>query len=762
MALAINLGFPRIGANRQLKKATEAYWAGRASAEELHSVARTIRRQNWDWQRAAGIDHIPTGDFSLYDHVLDAVWWLDAIPERFRHRAESIDLDRYFAMARGIGGVNSVQALEMTKWFDTNYHYLVPELTGQENFRRVRSDVFVEPYAEARAAGIAARPVILGPLSFLMLSKGPDPLFRTIGLLENILPAYEHLLRELAARGAEWIQIDEPILALEIDEPTRSAFRVSMERLSAAAPPIKIFLATYFDALGDNLVAALQAPINALHLDLVRAPGQLDAALATVPAHLTLSLGLVDGRNVWKTNLERALRMAEKAAARLSPERLMVGPSCSLLHCPLDLREETEIYSQVRDWLAFGLQKLDEIVVLKRALNHGRSAVKQELEENAASIQRRQTSAQVVNGAVRKQVAAIAASDYKRSSPYLVRRKQQDAALGLPVFPTTTIGSFPQTAELRAQRARLKKGEIDSTQYDAYIRHEIVNAVQQQEKIGLDVLVHGEAERNDMVEYFGEMLEGFVFTKQGWVQSYGSRCVKPPIIYGDVTRRRPMTVSWWQFAQSQTERPMKGMLTGPVTILQWSFVRDDQPRKDTCLQLALAIRAETADLENAGCRIIQIDEPALREGLPLHRQAAEEYLNWAVAAFRLASSGVHDSTQIHTHMCYAEFNEIVDSVANMDADVISIESARSHMESLLAFTAERYRNEIGPGVFDIHSPRVPSEEEMLMLARKALQVIPSQRLWINPDCGLKTRRWEEVVPALINMVGAAARLRQVG
>jgi len=759
MATAINLGFARIGKNRELKKAVEAYWAGNSPRENLLEAAREIRRENWACQHAAGLDQVPTGDFSLYDHVLDTAFMFDLIPDRFRELDLSGDLDLYFAMARGHVTGKTIPALEMTKWFDTNYHYLVPEFTGREKIRLARATQ-VESYREANALGYTGRPVILGPVSLLLLGKTKEPGLGSLDLLDRLLPAYEELLRDLASAGAEWIQIDEPVLALDLDENAQEALSKSMARLARVSSRLKILLVAYFGSLRENLDRALRLPIDALHLDLVRGPEQLERALENAPPSLILSLGLVDGRNIWKTDLARALEAAERAAEKLSTARVMLSPSCSLLHVPVDLSAEIRLPAEVQDWLAFGLQKLDEVVVLKRALNEGRGAVRAELDANAESWKKRRTSKLTMNQEVRKRMAAVGASDLKRHSPFPDRRLEQQAILQLPPLPTTTIGSFPQTGELRRQRARMRKGEIRAEEYDGYLRKEVAYAIGEQEKLGLDVLVHGEAERNDMVEYFGELIDGFAFTANGWVQSYGSRCVKPPVLYGDIARRGPMTVDWWKFAQSLTPRPMKGMLTGPVTILQWSFVRDDQPRRDTCWQLALAIREETLDLEAAGCRVIQIDEPALREGLPLRKADAAGYLQWAVDSFRLASAGVKNSTQIHTHMCYAEFNDIVDAIAAMDADVISVESTRSQMELLSAFVGNRYRNEIGPGVYDIHSPRVPSAEEMTALLEKALRAIPADRLWVNPDCGLKTRQWKEVSAALRNMVAAAYAVRE--
>ncbi|HEY4089379.1 MAG TPA: 5-methyltetrahydropteroyltriglutamate--homocysteine S-methyltransferase [Bryobacteraceae bacterium] len=755
MAKAINLGFPRIGGNRELKKALEAYWAGKLSAQELSAAAKEIRLSNWRMQSEAGIEQVPVGDFSFYDHVLDTAFTFDLIPERFRKLSSGSDLDLYFAMARGAAGT---QAMEMTKWFDTNYHYIVPEIAGGEQFRLTRPTI-VDSYSEAIQAGHPARPVLLSPVSFLLSGKTAGHSVDRFALLDGALEAYGELLRRLSHAGATWIQIDEPALALDLDAAARQAVVRTFERLSQAVPGLRILVATYFGPLLDNLDLALHLPVHSLHLDLVRGPEQLEPALRDAPRDLTLSLGLVDGRNIWKTDLASAFSLAEKAADRISCEQLFIAPSCSLLHVPVDLVSERYLSPEIRNWLAFGRQKLDEVVLLARGINEGRSAIAAELEANTAALAARRASKLVFDAAVRARMAAIEEKSLWRQSPHAERARQQQAVLELPPLPTTTIGSFPQTAELRRERLRMRKGEIPPVEYENFVRNEITQTIRSQEELQLDVLVHGEAERNDMVEYFGELLDGFVFTENGWVQSYGSRCVKPPIIYGDIVRPRPMTVWWWNFSRTQTSRPVKGMLTGPVTILQWSFVRDDQPRRDTCRQLGLVIRAESLDLEAAGCRIIQIDEPALREGLPLRAADAAEYLKWAVDCFRLASAAVKDSTQIHTHMCYADFNDIVDAVQAMDADVISLESARSRMETLDAFVRDRYSNDIGPGVYDIHSPRVPSKEEMVELLEKALQVVPAERLWVNPDCGLKTRRWEEVLPALKNMVAAAQEVR---
>lgn len=758
MARPINLGFSRIGSNRELKRVVEKYWAGNASLADLVQTAKQIREMNWKMQAEAGIAQLPVGDFSFYDHMLDAAFTFDLIPERFRHLNVSSDLDLYFAMARGTTGAQAAQPLEMTKWFDTNYHYLVPELTGEEQFSLTRNSL-PEAFLEGKALGYDVRPVIVGPISFLYLTKykaGPNS---GLHLLDQAIEGYASLLKQLSAAGADWVQLDEPVLGLDLDDSVRQAFARSYEALANAAPGLKKLVATYFAPLRENLALVERLPISGLHLDLVRGPEQLDEAVRNRPNHLSLSLGLIDGRNIWKTDLARALETAERVMRTVPTGNILIAPSCSLLHVPVDLNGEDTIPSEVRRWLSFGRQKLEEVGLLARALNEGREAVCVQLEQNAADIEARRTSGLVFDKSVRERLAILTSGDLSRKSPHAVRAQQQHEALKLPILPTTTIGSFPQTEQLRRERLRFKKHEITPAEYDGFIRHEIEHAVGKQEEIGLDVLVHGEAERNDMVEFFGELLKGFVFTANGWVQSYGSRCVKPPILFGDVVRQTSMTVDWWRFAQSLTERPVKGMLTGPVTILQWSFVRNDQPRRDTCLQLALAIRDEVTDLENAGCQVIQIDEPALREGLPLRKADAAEYLKWAVDCFRFATAGVQDKTQIHTHMCYANFNDIVDAIAAMDADVISLESARSKMELLEAFAGGRYPNELGPGVYDIHSPRVPDKAEIVSLLERALRVISWERLWVNPDCGLKTRRWEEVVPALTNMVEAARLLR---
>ncbi len=761
MALATNLGYPRIGPSRELKKAVEGFWAGRTTEADLGNQCRQLRRAAWEAQAAAGLDHVPSNDFSLYDQVLDMAAMVGAVPSRYRWSGGDVDLRTYFAMARGLqeeGGLN-VSAMEMTKWFDTNYHYLVPEFDAGTDFA-LSSRKAIDELGEARALGVSSRPVLVGPVTFLLLGKARSEDVDPLALLPKLLPVYAEVLRKLAEGGADWVQLDEPVLVLNLNDEVHAALRSAYGQLREAAPELKLLLATYFGDLRENREVALGLPVDAVHLDLVRGAGQLEPALGSVPESCSLSLGVIDGRNVWRTDLARALEIVERARDALGSDRILVGPSCSLLHSPLDLDSETEFDSELRSWLAFAKQKLAEISILTRAVNEGRGAVEAELAENARILEGRRSSKRTHNPDVRSRIAALTPAMLDRPSSYADRKKIQRERLGLPDFPTTTIGSYPQTKEVRSARARNRSGRLSDEEYSAFVKSEIEKTIRFQEEVGLDVLVHGEFERNDMVEYFGEKLEGFTATRNGWVQSYGSRGVKPPIIYGDVFRSAPMTVEWSTYAQSLTKKQMKGMLTGPVTILQWSFVRDDQPRSDTAQQIALAIRDEVADLETAGISIIQVDEPALREGLPLRDEDRPDYLKWAVDAFRLSSAGVADETQIHTHMCYSEFNDIIDSIARLDADVTSIEGSRSQMELLDAFVRYQYPNEIGPGVWDIHSPRVPSVEEMEALLEKALKVLSADQLWVNPDCGLKTRGWEEVRHSLVNLVEAAQQLRR--
>jgi len=757
MAILSNLGFPRIGAKRELKHALEAFWRGDSTSQQLLDSAAQLRCRHWLLQRDAGADVVPCNDFSLYDQVLDTAFLFDAIPERYRALADADPLAGYFALARGTqSDGHDLHALEMTKWFDTNYHYLVPELKKGQTFR-LRGDKPVAEFLEAKALGLNARPVLLGPVSFLLLSKTVDGSDR-LALLGQLLPAYIRLLRQLDAAGAEWVQIDEPCLVLDQDADDHAAYLKAYTALADVDGP-KLMLTTYFGELGANLALVNKLPVAGVHVDLVRAPGQLDAVLDSLPVSRVLSLGLVDGRNIWRADLDHALALARRAKERIGDARLHIAPSCSLLHVPFDASVEITLPNDLHGWLAFAREKIGELRTLVDALADQPSA-HTALKQARESLASRRRSDKVHRPDVAERIASLDAGASRRSSSYDERRRLQQTKLGLPLYPTTTIGSFPQTHEVRDARARNKSGKFSDADYDAFIAAETEKCVRFQEEIGIDVLVHGEFERNDMVEYFGEQLDGFAFTKVGWVQSYGSRCVKPPIIFGDVHRPHAMTVKWSRYAQSLTSRPMKGMLTGPVTVLQWSFVRDDQPRAATCRQIALALRDEVLDLENAGIGVIQIDEPALREGLPLRRADWQGYLDWAVECFRITASGVADRTQIHTHMCYSEFNDIIDAVAAMDADVISIETSRSRMELLDAFVRFRYPNEIGPGVYDIHSPRIPDAEEMISLLEKAGAVLKPEQLWVNPDCGLKTRGWPETRSALVAMVKAARAMRQ--
>ncbi|MBO9583465.1 MAG: 5-methyltetrahydropteroyltriglutamate--homocysteine S-methyltransferase [Flavobacterium sp.] len=761
-----NLGYPRIGSNRELKKASELYWAGKISAAELIDAGKEIRLKNWKLQAEAGVDLIPSNDFSFYDQVLDLTLTLGAIPARYHELAKSnSSLDLYFAMARGSQkDGQDVVAMEMTKWFDTNYHYIVPEFTKNQKFE-LFSEKIIDEFKEANALGIKTKPVLIGPVSYLLLGKEKEEGFNRIDLIDALLPVYFEILEKLQAENAEYIQLDEPFLALNLTDKDRSAFTKVYNEINKRFPKLKIVLANYFDCFGENLETALALPVDTFHLDLVRCPLQLDDILESgkLVSNVNLSLGVVDGRNIWKNDFKKSLELIKKATNALGESRILIAPSCSLIHSPCDLDLETNdetLTPEIKQWLAFAKQKINEIVLLQQfASNEVNIENSAEYKENVLANENRKTSKLIHNNEVKARVAGITASDNQRKSAFATRRKRQIEALKLPLFPTTTIGSFPQTAEVRSWRAKFKKGELTAQEYNDLIEKETEATIRFQEETGIDVLVHGEFERNDMVEYFGEQLAGFTFTKNGWVQSYGSRCVKPPVIYGDVSRPNSMTVKWSQYAQSLTPKWVKGMLTGPVTILQWSFVRNDQPRSETCTQIALAIRDEVADLEKAGIKIIQIDEPAIREGLPLRKEEWAKYLDWAVRAFRISASGVNDDTQIHTHMCYSEFNDIIQNIADMDADVITIECSRSQMELLDAFANFKYPNEIGPGVYDIHSPRVPSSTEMVRLLEKASNVIPLDQLWVNPDCGLKTRHWDETKKALIEMVAAAQEMR---
>ncbi|NBI41575.1 5-methyltetrahydropteroyltriglutamate--homocysteine S-methyltransferase [[Haemophilus] felis] len=747
------LGFPRVGAKRELKFAQERYWRKELDEQDLLDLAKALREKNWKHQADANADFVAVGDFTFYDHILDLQVATGAIPARFGFDSQNLTLDQYFQLARG----NKEQfAIEMTKWFDTNYHYLVPEFQKTTEFKANPAH-YVQQIREAKALGLKFKPVIVGPLTFLWLGKEKGEAFNRFDLLNKLVPVYVDILNALAAEGAEWIQIDEPALALDLPkewvEAYKAVYATFAEKVNA-----KVLLATYFGSVAEHSALLKGLPVDGLHLDLIRAPEQL---AAFEDYNKVLSAGVIEGRNIWRANLNKVLDVVEPLKAKLG-DHLWIAPSCSLLHTPFDLSVETQLQEKnpaLYSWLAFTLQKVDELRVIKTALEQGRAAVKAELDASQAAADARANSKEIHRPEVAARLASLPADADKRKSPFAERIKLQNAWLNLPLLPTTNIGSFPQTTEIRHARASFKKGDLSLADYEAAMKKEIEYVVRRQEELDLDVLVHGEAERNDMVEYFGELLDGFAFTKFGWVQSYGSRCVKPPVIYGDVVRPEPMTVRWSQYAQSLTKKVMKGMLTGPVTILQWSFVRNDIPRSTVCKQIGVALSDEVLDLEKAGIKVIQIDEPAIREGLPLKRSDWDAYLQWAGEAFRLSYMGVQDDTQIHTHMCYSEFNDILPAIAGLDADVITIETSRSDMELLTAFGDFKYPNDIGPGVYDIHSPRVPKAEEIEHLLRKALKVVPKERLWVNPDCGLKTRGWAETIAQLEVMVEVTKKLR---
>lgn len=784
-----NLGFPRIGADRELKKAQEAYWRGHITQADLEAIGRELRKTHWQLQADAGLNLIPTGDFAWYDQVLTLSATLGNIPARHRkeniiegnqvdaepsaccahahterhqhnHKLQAcndIDLDTLFRVARGrapSGAASS--ASDMTKWFDTNYHYLVPEFHAGQTFALSWTQI-IDETAEAITLGHKVKPVILGPLSYLWLGKEKGEGFDRFDLLESLLPAYTQLLQALADVGATWVQIDEPILVLDLPAKWQRAFESVYNRLQHKQ--LQVLLATYFGALGENLSTAVNLPVAGLHIDAVRAPEQVLTVIDRLAAHKVLSIGVVDGRNIWRNDLQKSLNLLHTAKTRLG-NRLWVGPSCSLLHSPVDLNREAKLDTDLKSWLAFAKQKVQEVVALKTLLVHPLDEIAQgQLKISNTAVLARALSPKIHNPQVQARLQSVTAQDAERASAFQVRIAKQQAHLKLPLFPTTTIGSFPQTDFIRLVRSEFKKGDISAQDYEQKIRAEIADCIVRQEQIDLDVLVHGEAERNDMVEYFGEQLDGYAFTQYGWVQSYGSRCVKPPIIFGDVSRPFPITVNWAKYAQSLSSKPVKGMLTGPITMLFWSFVRDDQPRATTARQIALALRDEVVDLEAAGIKVIQIDEPAIREGLPLRVKDRAEYLEWAVNAFRISASGVQDETQIHTHMCYSEFNDIIKAIADLDADVITIETSRSDGELLQAFENFNYPNDIGPGVYDIHSPNIPEVATMVNLLKRAAREIPVEHLWVNPDCGLKTRRWPETEAALLRMVEAAKILR---
>jgi 5-methyltetrahydropteroyltriglutamate--homocysteine methyltransferase len=743
------IGSPRIGPKRELKRATEGYWAGRTSRSQLESVAATLRRDMWADLAAAGLDSVPVNTFSYYDQMLDTAVMLGALPARAAQVSD--DLDRYFAAARGN---KDVAPLEMTKWFDTNYHYLVPEIEPATKFA-LNPDKVLAELKEALAQGIPARPVVIGPVTFLLVSKAVNGGGAPIERLQELVPIYAELLSLLADNGAQWVQLDEPALVTDISPDAPALAEAVYNALGAVSIRPAIYVATYFGDPGASLAALARTPIEAIGVDLVAGT---DTAVAGVPelSGKILVAGIVDGRNIWHTDLEAAL---SKLATLLgSAAGIAVSTSCSTLHVPYSLEPESGLDDNLRSWLAFGAEKVREVAVLARALHEGRDAVADEIAASNAAAASRRSDARLHDGQVRARIDSIIASGAHRGDA-AKRRASQDARLHLPPLPTTTIGSYPQTSAIRKARAAFRANEIDEAEYVSRMKKEIADVIKLQEQLGLDVFVHGEPERNDMVQYFAEQLEGFFATQNGWVQSYGSRCVRPPILYGDVSRPRPMTVEWITYAQSLTDKPVKGMLTGPVTILAWSFVRDDQPLADTANQVALAIRDETVDLQAAGIAVIQVDEPALRELLPLRRAQQEDYLRWAVGAFRLATSGVADSTQIHTHLCYSEFGEVIGAIADLDADVTSIEAARSHMEVLDDLNSVGFTNSVGPGVYDIHSPRVPSTKEMAESLRAALRALPAERLWVNPDCGLKTRNVDEVTASLENMVAAAQEVR---
>lgn len=756
MAIVHHLGFPRIGANRELKWAVEKYWKGEITQDALEEIGKNIRHDQWQRQLQAKHDFLSVGDFSWYDHVLETSLLLGVIPERFFETGVSIDLNTYFRMARGRAPQGQdTRACEMTKWFDTNYHYIVPEFSINQNFTLSSNKLFAE-IEEAKKLH-QVKPVLLGPLSYLWLGKTKSGSFDKLILLEKIRKIYQEILIKLAQQGIEWVQIDEPILVLDLSEAWQQAFRITYEQLQI--PHLKLLLTTYFGGVDHHADLVCQLPTAGLHIDVVRAETQVPAIMQHLPDNKILSVGIIDGRNIWRANLRRALQVLQPLHQKLG-ERLWIGSSCSLLHCPIDLENENKLDPELKSWLAFATQKLHELHILGRGLNEGESAISQELDANDSAFTSRAKSTRIHRPEVKSRCAHIPQEMTHRFHPYAQRQKQQKALLKLPLFPTTTIGSFPQTQEIRLVRQEYKTGKRDIESYKQHIFRQIYYAIKKQMELDLDVLVHGESERNDMVEYFGELLEGFAFTSNGWVQSYGSRYVKPPIIFGDVKRHQPMTLEWISYAQSLTDRPVKGMLTGPMTILCWSFVRDDQPRFETAKQIALALRDEVMDLVHAGIHVIQIDEPAIREGLPLRENFWQDYLHDAVYAFKLASCSVPDYVQIHTHMCYSEFNDIIKAIADLDADVITIETSRSDMELLQAFEKFHYPNDIGPGVYDIHSPRVPSTQEMVHLLEQAARFIPVQQLWVNPDCGLKTRDWLETELALKNMVAAAQTMRQ--
>jgi 5-methyltetrahydropteroyltriglutamate--homocysteine methyltransferase len=761
MARATIPGYPRIGKHRELKKALEAFWSGKISEADLQQTAAEVRRAGWDAQAAAGLDLIPANDFSFYDQVLDTTAMVGAVPERYKWSGDTVDLDTYFAMARGRTGEKDVRAMEMTKWFDTNYHYIVPELHPDTAFR-LASDKPLIQFEEAKAAGVNAKPVLVGPVTFLMLAKDHEERLDRFALLDRLLPVYTEVVGKLADAGAEWIQLDEPILVEDLVPGELDALKSAYEAIAAAKGNAKILVQTYFDHVGDAYETLVNLPVDGIGLDFVRGPENLDFIKKDqgFPTDKVLVAGVVDGRNIWVNDLNKSFATLQELAKHVDPDRIIVSTSCSLLHTPYDVNEEKQLDPEVKSWLAFAEQKLHEVVTLAKGLTQGKDAIADALAANNQLLESAAKSPRRRNEQVQARLANLPADADQRGVPFAQRAKLQQERLGLPKLPTTTIGSFPQTGDVRATRRKFEKGDITRAEYERFIEGQIKAVIDHQEDLGIDVLVHGEPERNDMVQYFGEQLDGFAFTHNGWVQSYGSRYVRPPVIYGDVSRPEPMTVRWATYAQSLSDKPVKGMLTGPVTILNWSFVRDDQPRSATCEQIALAMRDEVHDLDEAGIKMIQIDEAALREGLPLRRADWDEYLHWAVECFRITAAGARPETQVHTHMCYSEFNDIFQAISDLDADVISIENARSGLELLEVFKSAGYDKGIGPGVYDIHSPRVPPREEIEENLKKTLTVLDIDQVWVNPDCGLKTRKPEESTAALKNMVAAAKEVRE--
>eukprot|EP00924_Labyrinthula_sp_SR-Ha-C_P002940 augustus_masked-scaffold_13-processed-gene-11.82-mRNA-1 protein AED:0.03 eAED:0.03 QI:0/-1/0/1/-1/1/1/0/769 len=760
------LGFPRIGPNRETKKAVEAYWAGKSTQAELLAKAKDIRAKNVAVQTANNTSFVTVNDFAFYDHILDTSALLGAVPPRYNHpKGTPVDLDTYFRMGRGRAPTGEdAPAMAMTKWFDTNYHYMVPEISETLEFSLSTEKIFDE-IKEAIDSGVPAekvKPVLVGPTSYLYLGveKSDNSEFKRVSVLDKVVKVYEEIFAKVKALGVKFIQIDEPVLVMDVEDEWRTAVKSSHEALSKCG--LSVIVATYFaDVAKENIDLFVNLPVAGLHVDLVRGPEQVETVLPKIGADKIVSLGVVNGRNIWRNDLSKTAEFVKSAvaAANRPTEKIFVASSCSLLHSPVDLDSEKKLSAEIKQWLAFATQKVIEVVTLTKLANGEACAAELKASDDAAAA--RKSSKKIHNQTVKDRVSAITPEMIDRANPYPVRAEAQKKSLGLPLFPTTTIGSFPQTPEIRRQRRLNKNGKLSDADYEKGMEKEITQMVEAQEKLDLDVLVHGEPERNDMVEYFGELLEGFAFTQYGWVQSYGSRCVKPPIIFGDVFRPTPMTTRWIKYAQSLTKKHMKGMLTGPVTILCWSFVRDDQPRETTAKQIALALRDEVVDLETVGIKVIQIDEPAFREGLPLRVAKHDEYLKWAVDSFKLSAAGVRDETQIHTHMCYSDFNVLIRPIADMDADVITIETSRGDMKLLKAFEDFNYPNEIGPGVYDIHSPRVPSLEEMVDLLKKAVAKIQKERVWVNPDCGLKTRGWKETNEALEKMVTAAKEMRKI-